>query len=1518
MADELEEMCRRMKLLDHEKHHIRLRKDRVAKSHQEAKFSTMFKLQTSRQFNGEAFKNSVLAIWTVHGDLTISEFDDNLFLAAFSTEAALNRIFALSPWTFDKKLILLARLEGDLQPSAVKFTHTIFWIKVVNLPIKCMTREVGEDIGMQVGKLLDVDVPNENGIAWGRFLRIRVEVELAKPLMRGCIIQVEDDKPVWVDFRYEHLPIFCYKCGFLGHSSSDCTANRSSARVSVFDRDQYGSWLRALPAQHHQLARRKSEVGDGLGNQSNSNSHEENGSDGGGGGKPETLREDRIEVTLVDNQALRSRSEHVRAPDLAESMDTEKEVLHVPSFMDTQLAPPNTMKTFSLNCRGVGSLETVRELHMLVKKEDPNIVFLMETHLEVRCLEFVRVRLGMCGCFGVDRHGFGGGLALLWRSSVSVHIQSYSIFHIDADVVMEDELKWRITGFYGHPERGLRVSSWALLRQLHDARSLPWLVMGDFNEVMSLEEQWGRINRSLPQMAAFRDALLDCSLQDLGYQGPDFSWSNRREDGALVRAQLDRGVANNAWLSLFPSYQVHHVVFAASDHMGLLILMNPPQASPSINRKKLFRFDHSWVRELGCEETIKMAWSCPVSGTPMFRVAQKIKNCRMQLLQWNKTQMRINPRMIESEKNRLAQLESSPMNEHNSSEVNTLRCEVNILIEKEEIFWRQRDDHDVWQNEAGAISNLAVNYFHHLFVSSNPNCISEVVDQVDALVTPAMNDALLKELSSDEIHNALFQMGPSKAPGPDGMTALFFQKYWHIVGEDVSLAIQDFFQSGRMLGSINFTNIVLIPKVKNPEFMSQFRRISLCNVLYKIASKVLVNRMKVILPRVISDSQSAFVPGRLISDNVIMAFEVLHYLKNLGAGANYQMAAKLDMSKAYDRVEWNFLQAILLKFGFHRRWVDLIMTYVSTTSYTVMVNGAPYGYIKPSRGLRQGDPLSPYLFLLCAEGLSALIRKAEREKAIPNYAMSCFKLPAGLCNDICSMAIRFWWGQRNGERKIHWVNKAKLLRPKQEGGMGFRDLQFFNQALLARQGWRLLHHPHSLVCCILKAKYFPHTSFLEAQVSGNVYYIWRSICEARNVMRDGLRWRVGSGTNIKIWKDAWLPSPSTFRPISPISGSNSEATVDSLIDGNSMCWDVDKLKQMFLPRDVEIINQIPLSLRRPKDKLIWTGTKSGYFTVKSAYSLLLHQSKGDLRASSNGRNPYQFLWSVIWSAQVPPKVRLFMWRACLDILPTKTKLFGKGLIHTVSCLWCEEELESSAHVLWQCEFAQRIWSACPVTISEFLLGVGDLNARNRLHWENKLLSVNDIWQRAVAMVMDFKEVGLQVQEVGGSSEILRASRWRPPDQGFYKLNMGFSVDPVLKLVGMGSLIRDSDGSVMATMYQKLVLCDDTLQLQATVVLAAVKFAFHVGFRSLDVDMSYNELYYLLQSDGPCLASIGALVDDILQIRNACIGCKFSLIKSSCNKAASALASEALSSATSQAWFDHCPGNISSFVLADSC
>ena len=273
------------------------------------------------------------------------------------------------------------------------------------------------------------------------------------------------------------------------------------------------------------------------------------------------------------------------------------------------------------------------------------------------------------------------------------------------------------------------------------------------------------------------------------------------------------------------------------------------------------------------------------------------------------------------------------------------------------------------------VANIAKEYYKNLFTSSNHLDMERVIESVDHVVTEEMAQALVRPYT-EEVRTAFFQMLPSKSPGPNVMSPFFFQKFWHIVGNDVIATVLSFLQSGRYLRKMNFTNIVLIPKKNVPKYIMEFRPISVGNIVSRIISKVLANRIKVILPNVISDSQSAFMLDRNIIDNTTVAFEMLHRIRNKRKRKTGHMAVKLDISKAYDRVEWEFLRRIMLKIGLPNQWDQLAMEMVCTASYSILLNGEPTGFITPSRGIKQRDPLSPYLFLMCAEGLSSLIQKA--------------------------------------------------------------------------------------------------------------------------------------------------------------------------------------------------------------------------------------------------------------------------------------------------------------------------------------------------------------------------------------------------------------------------------------------------------------------------------------------------------------------------------------------------------------
>ncbi|OMO72105.1 reverse transcriptase [Corchorus capsularis] len=202
-----------------------------------------------------------------------------------------------------------------------------------------------------------------------------------------------------------------------------------------------------------------------------------------------------------------------------------------------------------------------------------------------------------------------------------------------------------------------------------------------------------------------------------------------------------------------------------------------------------------------------------------------------------------------------------------------------------------------------------------------------------------------REFTKEEIRQAAFNMDPDKAAGADGMSPLFF-------------------------------NVFGILWIDNPISVKDFRHISLFNVIFKIISKALVNWLKEILPQIISQTQSAFVPGRMVFDSAMVAFETVHYLKNKRHGVDGYMALKLDLSKAYDKVEQDFLDSVMRQIGFSKKWILMVMNCVKTVSYSFLINGDQTKKFMPTRGIRQGDPLSPYLFLLCMEGLSCLSQLA--------------------------------------------------------------------------------------------------------------------------------------------------------------------------------------------------------------------------------------------------------------------------------------------------------------------------------------------------------------------------------------------------------------------------------------------------------------------------------------------------------------------------------------------------------------
>ena len=513
---------------------------------------------------------------------------------------------------------------------------------------------------------------------------------------------------------------------------------------------------------------------------------------------------------------------------------------------------------------------------------------------------------------------------MFWNDDSDITILEYSPNLVDTKITHKGVTSF-VSFVYGTPAAENRASFWNKLTTVGHGRDSPWLITGDFNDILNNAEKVGGPARPEGSFTAFRSFVSQNGLWDLKHSGEQLSWRGNRYTH-FIRSKLDRSMGNCSWAEAFPMGRCRYVRFEGSDHRPLMSYFNADRP----RRRGMFRFNRLLTEQEEVTEVIAESWN----HSPLDSVIQKLNECRRGIIKWAKEQQAQCNLIIQRTQEALEAALS------NDTPDPTLIEELNSTLRKayitEEQFWQQRsrtqwlkqgdrntgffhaatrtrrtiNSIPVIEDAQGGvvyeeqdITRVISDYFTQIFKTNGNESFSQIQDLLSQKVTPEMNAMLITIPSDSEIREALKSINGGKAPGPDGFSATFYQAYWHIVGPDVTKDVRSFFTSSHLHPQQNETHIRLIPKITGPRSVADYRPIALCNTHYKIIAKILTRRLKPLLPALISNTQSAFVVGRAISDNVLITHETLHYLRTSEAKKRCSMAAKTDISKAYDRIK---------------------------------------------------------------------------------------------------------------------------------------------------------------------------------------------------------------------------------------------------------------------------------------------------------------------------------------------------------------------------------------------------------------------------------------------------------------------------------------------------------------------------------------------------------------------------------------------------------------------------------------
>ncbi|KAK2449324.1 hypothetical protein QL285_008530 [Trifolium repens] len=1103
------------------------------------------------------------------------------------------------------------------------------------------------------------------------------------------------------------------------------------------------------------------------------------------------------------------------------------------------------MKILSWNCRGLSTPSAIPNLRTIAQDNQPDILFLSETLSKSQAMERIRVSLKFNSCLSIDVEGRSGGLSVMWRDTIKCRVMNYSRHFINLVVEDKEGAEWRLTCYYGYPERGRRRQAWDLLRELRDMSDLPWCIIGDFNDLLSQEDKKGTHPHPNWLCNGFRNAVSDCDLTDIHLEGYPYTWIKSRGSANVIEERLDRAMANSSWLMLFPEVKLRNLLVSHSDHSPIL-LQNSPLTENGATYT--FRFENMWLKEEDVEEVVEDGWGRERG----VEITSRTTRCAEKLKRWGRRKRMKFKQEVEECREEMERLRGRHDLSSSERYMEVQENHAKLLIQ-EETYWRQRakmhwlkegdlntkffhmsassrqrkkkivklvNEANVEVKTQPEICETARNYFDHLF-QANTTSHDPILSIIAPKITQEDNDRLLAPITKEELKEALFQMHPDKAPGPDGFNPAFYQHFWDLCGSDIFEATKEWLDRGYFPSSLNETNICLIPKCENPVTMKDLRPISLCNVLYKMVSKLFANRLKGCLEKCVSEEQSAFVEGRSILDNALIAIEVIHALKRKTRGRKGELALKIDISKAYDKVDWGFLRGMLERLGFSNKWIHWIMLCVSSVNYSVLVNFEKVGPIFPGRGLRQGDPLSPYLFILVTEGLTALIKKSVASGNLHGVKI-CRGAPTVshlLFADDCFLFCRSTLEETN-----HLMHILKVYEAASGQEINLTKSEVFFSRNLSMAAQEDLSRIMGVRHVLGTGNYLGLPSMIGRKKKNIFAYIKDRVWKRINSWRGRALSKAGKEVMIKSVLQAIPSYVMSVYLLPETTVKEIERMMNSFWWGGGvhnqgirwLSWD-----RMAYPkalggmgfRDLHSFNLAMIAkqgwniITKPHTlvakiyKARWIIGSGANIKVMS--DPWLRDDDGawiqSPQTQGKGVNPTSHeQWSNIWKIQAPPKAKHLLWRIGKGCIPTRTRLHDRCVPCPLICPICEHGNEDDWHIFFNChESIQAIQSAGldhedRATAGRFAVLMWTLwKNRNDKVWNDVKEAGRSLGFKAMHNWQEW--IAVQQQQ----STIMQQQHtvvWQKPPIDWYKCNVDAGFHKNLNRATAGWCVRDYDGS----------------------------------------------------------------------------------------------------------------------------